>query len=63
MNASIPFASPCPSCGRQRLQDGYTRRALLRLLNTGAPIKGYCIACDAFWPVSDIERVVIAEDL
>jgi len=56
MNEPIPFMSRCPSCGERRLQDGYTRRALLRLLNTHGSIEAYCIVCDGFWPVSALER-------
>jgi hypothetical protein len=62
MNEPIPFMSRCPGCGQRRLQDGYTRRVLLRLLNTHARIEGYCVTCDEFWPISALERagIVIA---
>jgi len=59
MNEPVPFMSRCPSCGERRLQDGYTRRALLRLLNTQDSIEAYCIVCDGFWPVSGLERTGI----
>jgi len=59
MNEPIPFMSRCPSCGERRLQDGYTRRALLRLVNTHGSIEAYCIVCDGFWPVSALERAGI----
>lgn len=59
MNEPMPFMSPCPRCGHWCLQDSYTRRALLRLVNTGGNIQGYCIACDEFWPIDAHERHVL----
>ena len=60
MNEVIPFMSRCPECGDRQLQEGYTHRMLRRLLNTHANIEAYCGACDAFWPISALERDGIA---
>ena len=46
-----------PCTRAQRLQDGYTRRALVETNHT---IDAYCATCDVLWPVSAPERVVIA---
>jgi hypothetical protein len=56
MNEPIPFMSRCPGCGHRRLQDGYARRVLRRLLNTNGKILAYCVPCDHFWPISPLER-------
>lgn len=56
MNELVPFMSRCPKCGDRRLQDGYTHRTLRRLLNTSSNIEAYCNACNAFWPISGLER-------
>jgi len=47
-----PFTSRCPKCGYQWLQDGYTRRALLELLNSECSIEAYCMRCAVLWPIS-----------
>lgn len=54
------FVSMCPRCGRERLQHGYSRRALLTLLNTGRRINAYCTLCNVCWPISDGERRMIS---
>ena len=56
MTKPVPFLSTCPACGQQQLQLAYTRRALIRLLETGNIIDAYCLACDVVWPVSAQER-------
>jgi hypothetical protein len=53
---SITFVSTCPACGSQRSQNGYTRRAIARLLETGHTIDAYCVPCDVLWPISADER-------
>jgi hypothetical protein len=60
MKNPIIFASTCPVCGQQRLQQVYTRRALIRLIESSQMIDAYCISCDVVWPVSAHERIVIA---
>jgi hypothetical protein len=52
----IPFMSPCPKCTQVRLQRGYNRKSLLRLLDQGYPVEAYCETCDEFWPISAKER-------
>jgi hypothetical protein len=52
----INFVSTCPTCGRERVQYAYTRRGLVRLLETGHVIDAYCRRCDVVWPVSAQER-------
>jgi hypothetical protein len=41
------------------MQDGYARRALLRLLNTDSQVEAYCAECDEFWSISPQERHAI----
>jgi hypothetical protein len=57
---SITFVSTCPACGLQRPQNGYTRRAIARSLETSQTIDAYCVPCDVLWPISADERVVMA---
>jgi hypothetical protein len=57
----IPFVSSCPSCGHQRIQSDYTRDRLLRLLEADAKICGYCLVCNARWPIGAQERAAIAK--
>jgi hypothetical protein len=61
VNQSVPFTSLCPKCKRERPQDGYTRSALLELLNTGRAIEARCAACYEIWSISDRERTGIAK--
>jgi hypothetical protein len=57
---SVTFVSTCPACGLQRSQNGYTRRAIARLLETSHTIDAYCVPCDVLWPISADERLVMA---
>jgi len=59
MSQSITFIATCPACGRQQLQDGYTRAALSRLLERGRIIEAYCLKCDGLWPISPEERAAM----
>ena len=59
MTRPVSFFSTCPTCGQQQLQLAYTRRALLRLLESGNIIDAYCLACDVVWPVSAQERNLV----
>jgi hypothetical protein len=61
LHQSVPFTSLCPKCKREWLQNGYTRRALLELLNTARAIEASCTPCNATWSVSDRERAGIAK--
>lgn len=63
VNESIPFASLCPKCREEQPQRGYSRGVLLRLLKDDDRIEAYCVTCDEFWPISDRERMRIAETL
>jgi len=60
MTRLVSFFSTCPACGQQQLQLAYTRRALLRLLESGNIIDAYCLACDVVWPVNAHERNLLA---
>ena len=60
MTKLVSFFSTCPACGQQQLQLAYTRRALLRLLESGNIIDAYCLACDLVWPVNAQERNLVA---
>jgi hypothetical protein len=55
----IPFMSPCPKCTQVRLQRGYNRKCLLRLLDQGYPVEAYCETCDEFWSISAKERAAL----
>lgn len=63
MSQCITFFSLCPTCRQQQLQDGYTRAALVRLLERGRIIEAYCLGCDVLWPVSEAERGALARAL
>jgi hypothetical protein len=63
MSQLITFFSVCPTCRQQQLQDGYTRAALVRLLERGRIIEAYCLSCDVLWPVTPEERVALARAL
>ena len=52
----ITLVSICPKCGRERLQNGYTRRSLFELLKTRRKIDAYCIDCNVCWSISESER-------
>jgi hypothetical protein len=60
-NQWVPFTSLCPKCKHERPQDGYTRRALLELLNSGRAIEARCTTCNEIWSISDQERTGIAK--
>jgi hypothetical protein len=61
MKRHIAFLSTCPSCGHPRLQAGYTRGLLRRLIDIDHVIEAYCLACDALWPISTQERAVLCK--
>ena len=63
MHESIPFVSTCPNCRQRQPQRGFSRAALLRLLNRGNPIEAYCVVCSEFWSISLAERVAITMQL
>jgi len=56
----INFISTCPKCGLERIQHGYSRRILLRLLSTRRKIDAYCIVCNVCWPITESERFAIS---
>jgi len=58
-----PFMSLCPTCQDVRVQRGYTRRSLIRLLVGNHPIGAYCVICDHFWPISANERAELTRQL
>ena len=61
MRQAIVFASTCPHCEREQVQDRFTVPELMRLLYSGYPIEAYCVDCDEFWPVSLQKRVELGE--
>lgn len=63
MNAPAPFSTECPKCGHDRVLTGYAQDELVELLTSGAEIEGYCISCDAHWPISIEERADLARAL
>jgi hypothetical protein len=60
MKTPLIFLSTCPSCRRQQLQYGHTRRALTKLIESRQIVDAYCLECDVVWPVSTEERALIA---
>jgi hypothetical protein len=63
MSGTTSFFSKCPKCGSARLQSGYTRGALVQVLETGDPIDAYCVTCDAHWPIAVQERYLVARGI
>jgi hypothetical protein len=61
MHQAVVFASPCPHCEREQVQDRFTVPDLMRLLYSGYAIEAYCGDCDEFWPVSLQKRVELGE--
>ena len=61
MSQAIVFASTCPHCEREQVQDGFTVADLMRLLDGGYPIEAYCVVCDEFWPISLQKRLELGE--
>jgi hypothetical protein len=59
MKNPLIFISTCPSCGRQQLQHGHTRRALTKLIESRQIIDAYCLDCDVVCPVTAEERALI----
>jgi hypothetical protein len=60
---TLRFVSTCPQCLKERQQRGYTRPALSGFLRTGRKIEGYCVACDAFWPIESAERTALVKEV
>jgi hypothetical protein len=60
MSEPASFFSMCPACRQPRLQHGYTRVALITMLQCGDEIDAYCVMCDALWPISAQERLLLA---
>jgi hypothetical protein len=57
----IIFASACPHCEYERVQNGFTVGDLTRLLCGGYPIEAYCAICDRCWSISLQQRVELGE--
>jgi hypothetical protein len=60
MTKPVPFFSACPACSQKQLQLAYTRRALLKSLESGDIIDAYCLTCDLVWPISQQDRESVA---
>jgi hypothetical protein len=63
MHESVPFMAICPKCQAHRLQRGFSREALDRMLTGGHPVEAYCMSCDEFWAISPGERAALAAGL
>jgi hypothetical protein len=61
VSQAIVFASTCPHCECEQVQDGFTVADLMRLLYSGYPVEAYCVVCDEFWPISVQKRVELGE--
>jgi hypothetical protein len=59
---SMRFTATCPRCRRQQLQQGFSRAALLRLLDDDLDIQAYCAPCRNFWPIGDEERWLLIDE-
>jgi hypothetical protein len=59
----LPFLARCPKCGYEWLQDGYTRRTLLQLLDSSARIDAYCMRCAVSWPISRQDQQALSAEL
>ncbi len=58
----IPFVSACPTCGLEQAV-WYAHSALIRLLQRGHPVEGYCVMCDVYWEINAHERDSLAARL
>jgi hypothetical protein len=56
VHRSFPFSSTCPKCSKLRRQHGFSRGALLALLEHERAILAYCSPCDEHWPISSEQR-------
>jgi hypothetical protein len=63
MGEPTSFFSTCPKRTNARLQSGYTRDALVRLLAAGDPISAYCVTCDVHWRITVQERYLVARGI
>jgi hypothetical protein len=63
MDSYVPFLARCPKCGYEWLQDGYTRRTLLQLLDRSASIDAYCMRCAVSWSISRQEQQALSAEL
>lgn len=61
MSRHISFLSTCPTCGRPRLQAGYTRGLIRRLIDINHVIEAHCLACDLPWAIGVQERFMLAK--
>jgi hypothetical protein len=59
----VAILSECPKCGEDRIQHGHDEEELIEQLETGAPIRAYCMACDEHWDIPTVERADIARAL
>lgn len=60
---AVVFTATCPKCKNVRAQRGYSPRSLFPLLGSKRAIEAYCVSCDAFWPISAKERLVLAKTI
>lgn len=61
MNEAIVFASICPICKGEQVQQRFNVASLHRLINAGHPIEAYCEACDEYWLIDLQQRVELGE--
>jgi hypothetical protein len=59
---SMRFTAVCPRCRGRQSQQGFSRAALLRLLDDDREIQAYCATCHDFWPISKQERLMITAE-
>jgi hypothetical protein len=57
---TFTFLSICTAYRQQRVQNFYTRRGVLRLIEKAQVIEGYCGTCDVVSPVNAQERLVVS---
>jgi hypothetical protein len=61
MSQPLVFATTCPQCKREQLQEGFTVADLMILLYGGYPIEADCVFCKESWTVSLQKRVELGE--
>jgi hypothetical protein len=61
VSEAIVFASICPICKGEQVQQRFNVASLHRLLKAGHPIEAYCEICDEYWLIEVQQRMELGE--
>jgi hypothetical protein len=61
VSEAIVFASICPVCKDEQVQDRFNVASLHRLLKAGHPIEAYCEICDEYWLIGAQQRLELGD--